>query len=614
MRDVISKNSDPPPPGWRPGHPREIDARARARCFSEIFSGFAALLPCRPAAFRSSAKLVVVVPGRGEPRMTDAMASLRDSSLADALGSANPYKNLMGHLEANDDFRRENPQLVDRLFKSEEKTGKVNLLRSAGPVSDAYILSTAAVSCLVGPVGSGKTIASVKKGLVEAQRIYPGADGVRRYKLGNFRQKYDSVWSAAIPSHWKVFPKDLVGSRWTGAKPRAAQHVLEFEDAFGRIEMVKDFSAFGEDADPEDVRGLEYTDIDLGEMDTLPPELLPALSRAVGREPPREVIRRLGRIFGDMNAPDVLNWTYPTLYEKPPVGFQLFRQPGGMDPGAENLEAHGGDRAYYENIIAINANNPWYVRRMVHAIPGITRATDLVYDRFDESMISPRTILVAPALPVIVGIDGGLTPSAVYAQEKSNGQFCVLAEIALARGGVEELGAAMLALEARRFPDCEFADRCDPSMLAGEDRDTQLIEEQQVSKGSDRQRLSEVLGRRVEPARSNDVGRRHDAVRAKIAMNCGPGQPGYLLDPSCLGLIRGKRQTYQFRKLRGTNDLSSVKPTFDTHVADAEQYAAMECGTEVARKRRTDRQQRQQQVRDRNRKAGRYNPFARRRA
>lgn len=542
--------------------------------------------------------------------MTDASQSLRDSSLADALGSANPYKNLMGHLEANDDFRRENPKFVDQLFKTEEKTGTVNLLRSAGPVSDAYILSTSPISCLVGPVGSGKTIASAKKGLVEAQRIYPGADGVRRYKLGNFRQKYDSVWKAAIPSHWKIFAKDMAGSAWTGASPRSATHLLRFEDKFGIIEMRKDFLAFGEDANPEDVRGLEFTDIELGEMDTLPEELLPALSRAVGREPPLEIIKRTGRIFGDMNAPDVLNWTYKLFYEAPPEAYKLFRQPGGLAPDAENREALGIE--YYRTIIATNTENPWYVRRMVHGIPGITRATDLVYDKFDEAMISPSTIPVTEHLPVIVGVDGGFTPAAVYAQEMGDGQFRVLAEIALARGGAEELGAVMLALEARRFPDCDFHTVCDPAMLAGEDGDTEIREEQLISKGSDRQRLAEVLGRPVKPARSNDVGRRHDAVRAKIALNCGPGRPGYLVDPSCVGIIRGHRQTYQFRKLRGTNDLSSVKPTFDTHVHDADQYAAMECGSDAARRRVRERDAERKRVREQNRTAKRYSPFRRR--
>lgn len=550
--------------------------------------------------------------------MTTARAPLSDTSLADALGNADPYKNQMSYLEADDEFRKQNPDVVKEIHKG-EKTGKINLLRSAGPVSDAYIQNTHAISVLCGPVGSGKTIASEKKGLFEAQRIYPGADGLRRYVLGNFRQKYDALWKAAIPSHWKLFPKDFAGSSWSGASPRAARHDLWFEDKFGRIHMTTHFLAHGEDADPEDLRGLEFTDVQLGEIDTLPRDLLTGLGRAVGREPPREVIRRTGRIYGDLNAPDVENWVYRDFWEDVQPGYMRFQQPGGMDPAAENLQAHGGDHSYYEQIILVNRKQPWYVRRMVDAIPGPTRATDLVYDGFDEAtQLSKVRLEPEPNIPVIVGIDGGLTPAAVYGQEMPDGQWRSLREIALERGGVEELALQMLALEARDFKNCEFHTVCDPAMKAGEDNEIELRgenawrDDQRVSKGSDRQRLAEKLGRKVHLAASNENGRRWAAVRDKIGNQLGPGRPGYLLDPSCKGLIRGKRQTYRFRKLQGTNDLSSVAPSFDTHIADAEQYAMMECGTDAARKRRTDIKQERAQVREKNRTTRRYNPVRRR--
>lgn len=549
--------------------------------------------------------------------MTDAAAALRDSSLADELANCNPHRNVMGHLEADDEFRRQNPDIVDALHREakEKPTGTVNLLRSAGPVSDAFMLNSHGISVICGPVGSGKTIASVKKGLVEAQRIYPGADGVRNYKLGCVTQKYDNQWKATIPSHWKIFRKDLAGSSWSGASPRQAQHILKFEDRYGVIRMIKDFFSFGEEANEEDLRGLEYTDIELVEIDTLPHKLIVGLGRAIGREPPREITRRVGRMWGSLNAPTTQNWTYKFFWEQERPPYKLFKQPGGMDEGAENLEAHGGGREYYEQIIAANWADEYYVRRMVHAIPGPIRATDMVYDKFDElTMLSKVSLKPDPALPVIVGEDGGFTPAAVYMQEMNDGQLRVLREIALERGGVEELADAMLVLEARDFRGCEFHDVCDPSMLAGENRDVDGEREQRISKGSDRQRLAAKLGRKVHPAVSNDVGRRHDAVRAKIGLNLGPGRPGYLLDPSCAGLIRGKRETYQFRKLQGSNDLSSVKPTFDTHVADAEQYGAMECGSDAARKRKQDEAQRREKRREENRGAKRWNPHRRARA
>jgi hypothetical protein len=258
-----------------------------------------------------------------------------------------------------------------------------------------------------------------------------------------------------------------------------------------------------------------------------------------------------------------------------------------MDEGAENLEAHGGDRGYYEQIIAENWADQYYIRRMVHAIPGIRSAPPTWSTTSSTRRRCSRrsTLKPEPVLPVIVGVDGGFTPAAVLRPGDADGQLRVLREIALERGGMEELAKAMLVLEARDFRGCDFHTVCDPAMVAGEDKDPCRRDwrdrEQRISKGSDRQRLAEEArpqGRARRPATTSAAGT--DAVRDKIGCTARPA--GYLLDPSCKGLIRGKRETYQFRKLQGSNDLSSVKPTFDTHIADAEQYMAMECGTDAA--------------------------------
>lgn len=486
-----------------------------------------------------------------------------------------------------------------------------NLMRSAGPVSDAYIMAADEAMLLNGPGGSGKTIASAKKALVAAQRMPPFGttrDGlpVRRYVLGVWRQKYDNLWKATIKSWWKVFPRDLPGSDWQGASPRSATHVIRFQDRWGLIELTALFLAFGDVADPEDLRGFEFSDVYLNEMDTLPEELFAYLADRIGRDPPREVSRRGGRYYGDCNAPDVTNWVYRDFWEAPKPGFVLYRQPGGRDVGAEN-PAMG--RAYYENSAKINAHRPWWVRRMVDNIPGMTRGENLVYPAYDDlKMLSPVTLEVERVLPVLVGVDGGLTPAAAYCQEMGDGQFRVLAEIAMERAGMEELAAAMLALEARRFRNCEFVTDCDPAMTAGEETDIGPA----LEKGSDRERLAKRLGRKVGPASTNEPGRRWDAVRDKLAFNIGPNRPGFLIDPSCKCLHRGFLQTYHFRPVAGTNDLSSVVKTFDSHVHDGLQYAALRSGTAEARKRRSDlirdRQARQAAANA----AGRYNPLRRR--
>ncbi|HZU87918.1 MAG TPA: hypothetical protein VE993_01550, partial [Stellaceae bacterium] len=314
----------------------------------------------------------------------------------------------------------------------------------------------------------------------------------------------------------------------------------------------------------------------------------------------RAVIKRAGRIFGDANAPDIENYCYRDFYETPRDGYVLFRQPGGLESNAENIKVMG--REYYENSARVNAHRPWWVRRMVHAKPGFTRDVDVVYAEFDDDRNMARVpIEVTRMLPVVVGVDGGLTPSAIYSQVVGR-QGRILAEIVLERGGMRELADAMLELEAQRFRGCEFADFCDPAMAAGED----------TAEKSDRARLSEYLGRTVMSADTNDPGRRIEAVKAYLARTLENGRPGLIVDPSCKALRRGFNQTYHYARTRGTNDLARIEKTRDSHPHDALQYGALAWGTDAATKRTSE------QVRDLNRRrqqareAGRYNPLRRR--
>ena len=482
-----------------------------------------------------------------------------------------------------------------------------NVLRSAGPISDAYIQSTAPLSLITGPGGSGKTTASIKKILFESVRIHPGADGVRRYVAGIWRQAYVNLWGATIKSWHKMLPEDLPGSHWTGSSPRPATHTIRFRDQWSvshgsEIELVAMFRAFGEAADPDDVLGNEYTDVYLNEMTTMPEGLVIALGDRIGRDPPREVTKRAGRIFGDANAPDVTNWCYRDFYEATLPGKVLFRQPGGLDPGAENIQAVG--REYYLNSITLNANRPWWIRRMVHARPGFTRDVKVVYEKFDDEVnVAKATLIPTKHLPVLVGIDGGYTPAAVYMQEMSDGQLRIYGEVVIERGRMKELGRAMLAYEAVRFPGCEFSDHCDPSMAAGEDVGAEK---------SDRQKLAAELGRAVALATTNETTPRIDAFGDKLELALGPGRPGLLLDAQCKALRRGFNQTYYFNITHGGNDISSIKKTPDSHPMEAGQYAALKCGTAEAKRRNRDVERERQQRRAEAREAPRYNPLARR--
>lgn len=534
--------------------------------------------------------------------MTD--AALDFGSLNDVLAHTDPHRNAMQWIEAEDEFRRQHPDVVEELHKA-ERTGTVNLLRSAGPISDRYILAHEPLMLLNGPGGSGKTTASFKKALVEAQRMRPwGANRVRRYVLGVWRNKYVNLWKATIPSCWKVFPRTLegAGAKWTGASPREAEYFIPFEDRYGRIEIIIRYRAFGDAMDPDDVLGNEFTDVYLNEWNTLPEELQIALMDRIGRDPPFEMSGRTGRMFGDCNAPSVTEYVYRDFFEDVKPGHVLFRQPGGLHPDAENIQAVG--RAYYVNSARNNAHRKWWVKRMVHNQPGYTRANVPAWPEFDDDRnMATATIPVFKDLPLIWGVDGALTARGVLMQERHNGQLRILAETSIEPAGVAVLAERMLAIEALpRFADCEFVVSCDPSMKAGEEVEGEK---------SERMQLAEKLKRKVDLAPSQDPENRRDAIRSKIKHTTPDGEPGLLIDPSCKILRRAANETFHYRKIQGSDDIGQIAKTLDGHTAEAAEYGALLCGTAKARQReearRRDREERQAEAR----KAPRRNVFKR---
>jgi hypothetical protein len=484
-----------------------------------------------------------------------------------------------------------------------------SLMQSAGPVAEAYVNARDPVMLLNGPRGSAKTTTDFRKILREAIRSKPNPEtGIRRYAPGIFRPKYKNLWGTTIPSWLKHFPVEAFPD-WTGASGRDANHIINFQDAFGPIELHMKFRAFAEGAEEEDMRGSEFSDAMLDEMDTHDEAIITNIAGSLARDPPRFIMQRNGRIFGSCNAPDVTTWVYRDFWESPKPGYKLYRQPGGLDAGAENAAIQGPD--YYRQMIQINGHRPWYVRKMVHNLPGFTRDMDVIVKDFDDStMVSKEPLKVYSELPVIIGFDGGNTPAAVFMQMPLDGQLRVLAEVALPRGDEGDLAEACKVIMAQpRFRGCEFIGVCDPAMAAGEDDKDGIS----VMHGSMRQRLAKAMGIKIIKCITNDPETRHGYLRG-FAKNNKPGRPGILLDPSIKVIRRGLNQTFHYRKTHGTDDRGGVVKNPDSHACEALEYGCSLSGEAAAHKRKSDLQQERLQRRMEKKPQQRYNPLSRRSA
>lgn len=494
------------------------------------------------------------------------------------------------------------------------------LLLSAGPVSDAFILSNGTRDLLNGPVGSGKTTACIKRALRRAivqppllSSLGPGRRPLRRYVLAVWRETYAQLWGTTIKSWQKVLnPVQGIGE-WAGASPRSAMHRIQFEDAHGPIEFVAMFQAFGDDADPDDLGGTEYTDAYLNEMDKLREALFINLARSVGRDPtrgevglPDDETLQYGAIFGDCNAPSPLTWVYRDWWSpKKPKGYQLFRQPGGLHADAENLKAVG--RQYYHQQVEANANRPWWIRVKIDNEPGFNRDTDVVYPKFSDSrMVSAEPLAIFPDVPVLIGVDGGNTPAAGFLQEMPDGQLRIVDEVALERGDELDLARALNVKMARpRYAGCEFRVVSDPANFAGDD----------TTNGSWAARLGKAIGLTVHRARvsNQDTEGRHRPMREKMELNLSGDRPGFIVDGvNCPTIRRGLNGTFHYHTDRGSGDRGRIAKTPDSHVIEGTEYGACECGTAGAKVRQVNKSKDREKRMAEARKAGRYSPLGRR--
>lgn len=481
-------------------------------------------------------------------------------------------------------------------------------MKTVGPKASAFISSLALIVGLMGPVGGGKTVAGIAKCFRIANAQNAVWDEVRkcyvkRCRIAAVRDTYPNLDRTLIKTWHQWVPKEI--GKWSGEAPRTHKFTINVgrpgTRGFHQIDMEMIFVAIGDHSVEDVLRGFELTALWLNEWDLLPPDLLEFGVGRIGRYPAAfEGGCALAQIFGDFNAPDEDNHTYSLFVDKqidPELArvvmeeaggrrklIEFFEQPGGLDPGAENLENLPGGRNYYVKQAALMS--PDKCRRMVHNKFGAVRDGMPVYPEFSNA----RHVAEAPlepikGLPLRIGIDAGLTPAAVIGQHTKFGQTRLIAELAtflekddqLAAVGPTAFGEALADLLASRFPGfpVEFA-AIDPSAAKGVDGSGNELSWLQTAAKVSKLKI------RPAPVPNNDLTIRLEAVRRPLTKTIEGGQPALLICPTCKILRRGFNSGYKYRRTmlagkEGRYENKPVKNQF-SHVHDAAQYLMVTSG------------------------------------
>lgn len=469
---------------------------------------------------------------------------------------------------------------------SEDGESNVLTLEPVGPVADRFINDTKFISAIMGPYGSAKTTSCFQKIINAALWQKPMADGVRRIAVCCIRATYSQLATNVMQDWFRWFPQTK--ANWNGELNR---HIVRRSViGLGEIEITMWFRAMGDLKAEQVFKGMSLTILWLNEVDTLDPTVIRFGLPRVGRY--HGSVHGWAGVIADFNAPDVDNWTYDLLVEGnlgipddmlegfreqfgDEFGISFHRQPGGLSPEAENLK--NLRKGYYQGMMLTMAEND--IRRFVHNEFGAVRAGQPVFPEFNDRMHMAQAPLRALAdLPIVMGIDGGRTPSLVFAQV-DQGQLRVLDELVIYDPGknneLERMGPTAFAELAREFVTVAYPKAqlglgfYDPATDWGEyDDDGTWIEIFRRAFGG-KWKPGGPDGNRLEP--------RLEAVRGRLNRSPG-GKPAMLVSPTCKMLRRGFNNGYVIERVAtSAGGRFRDKPTKNdfSHVQDALQYLCL---------------------------------------
>lgn len=459
-----------------------------------------------------------------------------------------------------------------------------------GPIAGAYYLDNSRVAVIEGPVGSGKSTASCMRLNRHAYEQVPSPDGIGHTRWAIVRNTKKQLQDTTMQTWFQIFPQHEYGP----FRVTDAMHVWKFQprDHAWPIEAEFVFRALDDPDDVADLLSLEVTGFWFNECREIIEEIIGHAGRRTryrGGERPHT----WAGWIGDTNPWDTEHYLNDRLVDNPREGWAHFRQPGGMDPDAENLAnleqtaetmemAHDDPRrlaqgrTYY--IKALQDYSPEDALVYVHAERGRTRDGKPIYVDYNDRVHCLEFDL-DPRLPIDIGLDFGRTPAATIGQEHPGGRVHISHELVSF-----DMGLVRFAEELARLLQSDFKRYSlrtvtgDPSGEAQDAHDQTAFD---ILKGA---------GIVARGASTNEPSIRIETVNAAFRKMAG-GKPALIIHPRCKTLRRACIDGYRYKKLKVAGNRYSDQPDKNafSHVAEGLQYHLMGLGHGTALIRPTGR-------------------------
>lgn len=452
-----------------------------------------------------------------------------------------------------------------------------------GPVAGAFCLDNSEVACIMGPVGSAKTTAAAYRLARHAWEQTP-FNGVARTRFAVVRNTGPQLHDTTMKSWFKLFPTDNKYRKWTSTTKTATWKFPIKPGVVLHSEIL--FRALDDDDDVANLLSLEVTGFWFNEFREISTDIFANARARYGRFPGGD----LGGCSWRGAIADTNPWAFTSDFHEMFVtnlrpGFKFFKQPGGLDPDAENLEnleqtpttlalpwddqrRREQGRTYYTRLLDTYKQND--AEMYVHSKYGASRVGKPVFPSYDDNTHIRVFELLKEKderVPIKIGYDNtGRHPAAIIAQRTVNGQWRCRYELVGDGIGMKAHAAALRVFLTEKIPNFRIEKiTCDPAGKAkgADELDMRMIVQR------------EFPGVSVVNARTNDIETRIDAGES-VFRRMVNGEPAIVIHPDCKTLRAACTHKYQYRKLkiagdeRFTEAPDKISPWAD--IADALQY------------------------------------------
>lgn len=428
---------------------------------------------------------------------------------------------------------------------------------------------------VMGPRGSGKSVACCHEIILTTILSSPCKDGVKRSKWLVGRRTYGELETTTIRTFEYWFGLDVIGYKSTKKPPRAK---LSFFDGVSPVEIEIIFMSFDTPDAAKQALSLELTGAYFNEASYISQEVLDKIDGSIGRYPEKAQKIEGGYywhgILYDSNAFPDYHPFYQKFYIDKPEQHKLFLQPGGLiesERGVfeKNLKAENMKwlpENYYKRM---SLGKTWsFIRTQICNQFGTYDAGKPCHPEYDKDLHSCDILPIDFDLPIWMGWDYGGVNACVIAQPRRNGLKVVKEFI----NTVDGLSSFVIEVKGWLRENC-------PGVIIeksiGDPADNYSIETARYSN----ELVTRLLEVKTFAAKTNNIKARLEAVNTLIDRRNTDSRGIEVSRSGCPVLHAGLSGKYELElKKVGDIALPVEKPKKNdySHTADCLQYLSLE--------------------------------------